>query len=144
MSEPVRGVVLAHADLAEALVHAVECISGVNDALIAISNEGLRPEELRLRLQTETTGGPAIIFADLSSGSCAFAGRMIARSCEGVAVLTGANLPMLLDFVFHRDMPLPELTERLLYKGRSQMSAHSASDGPGESARDASGPEESN
>ena len=130
MSEPVRGVVLAHADLAGALVRAVERISGVTDALIPISNEGSPPEELRMRLESETTGGAAIIFADLASGSCAFAARMIARSSDDVAVLTGANLPMLLDFVFHRDMPLPELTERLLFKGRSQMSAHSGSATP--------------
>jgi mannose/fructose-specific phosphotransferase system component IIA len=33
-------------------------------------------------------------------------------------VLCGANLPMLLDFVFHRDMPLETLSERLIAKGR--------------------------
>lgn len=127
MSDPVRGIVLAHADLAEALVRAVEQISGVTDALLPISNDGLRPEDLRTRLEAATSGGTAIIFVDLSSGSCAFAGRVIARGSDDVAVLTGANLPMLLDFVFHRDMPLPELTERLLHKGRAEMGARLAS-----------------
>jgi mannose/fructose-specific phosphotransferase system component IIA len=135
MSDPVRGVVLAHAQLAEALVRAVEQISGVTDALHPVSNEGLRPEELRTRLEAATGRDGAIIFVDLSSGSCAFAGRVIARGSDDIAVLTGVNLPMLLDFVFHRDMPLPELTERLLHKGRAEMGAHHASgqagsDGP--------------
>jgi mannose/fructose-specific phosphotransferase system component IIA len=135
MSDPVRGVVLAHADLAEALVRTVEQISGVTDVLLPISNEGLRPEDLRSRLEAAATGRPSIIFVDMSSGSCAFAGRMIARGNDDIAVLTGANLPMLLDFVFHLDMPLPELSERLLHKGRAGMDAHHASgharpDGP--------------
>lgn len=131
MSDPVRGVVLAHAQLAEALVRAVEQISGVTDALHAISNEGLRPEELRTRLEAATGADPAIIFVDMSSGSCAFAGRVIARGRDHVAVLTGVNLPMLLDFVFHRDMPLTELTGRLLNKGRAEMGAHHGSGSPG-------------
>lgn len=130
MSDSVRGIVLAHADLAEALVRAVERISGVHDALVPISNEGLRPEELRDRLERETAGGPAVIFADLASGSCAFASRVVARRCGHVAVVTGASLPMLLDFVFHRDLPLGELAERLLEKGRAGMHAHlSGADG---------------
>ena len=34
-------------------------------------------------------------------------------------MVCGVNLPILLDFVFHRDMPLDELVPRLLEKGRS-------------------------
>lgn len=124
MSEPVRGIVLAHADLAGALVRAVERISGVRDALTPISNEGLRPEELRERLEAETGDRPAIIFADMASGSCAFAGRVVQRGRGNVAVLTCVSLPMLLDFVFHREMELPELAERLLYKARAATHLH--------------------
>lgn len=133
MSEPVRGIVLAHADLAAALVRAVERISGVRDALIPLSNEGLRPEELNDRLERETAGGPAIIFSDLARGSCAFASRVVARRGGHVAVVTGANLAMLLDFVFHREMALGELAERLLDKGRAGMEAHLSEPRPGDS-----------
>ncbi len=135
MSEPVRGVVLAHADLAAALVRAAEGIAGVTGALTAISNEGLGPEELRKCLERETASGSCIIFADLASGSCAFAGRVVARANGRVAVLTGTNLPMLLDFLFHRDMRLPELVARLERKARDEVHAHVGSEAADGGAR---------
>ncbi len=40
---------------------------------------------------------------------------------EHAAVVFGVNLPILLDFVFHRDLPLEELVPRLLEKGRESV-----------------------
>lgn len=119
MSEPVRGVVVAHADLAAALLRAVERIAGVSDALVAVSNEGAGPEEIRRAVEEASGAGPAVVFTDLASGSCAAASRVVALRSGRVAVVTGANLPMLLDFVFHRDMEPKALAERLARKGRA-------------------------
>lgn len=124
MSEPALGVVVAHADLARAFVQAVERISGTPGALVPVTNEGAGPEELRRRVTEACGEGPAIIFVDLASGSCAFAGRVAARGSARRAVVTGASLPMLLDFVFHRKMPLPELVERVVAKGRAEAVGH--------------------
>lgn len=131
MSDKVRGVVVAHAGLAEALVNCVNRIAGASDALVAISNEGLAPDELQSRVAVAVGPGPAIVFVDLSSGSCAFAGRTVAAEHGGIAVITGVNLPMLLDFVFHRDMELGELVERVVYKAHAGTAAHTA---PGSAA----------
>ena len=121
MSEPVRGVVVGHATLAAGMVASVHAISGVGDeALTALSNEGCGPESLQARVDDALPGeGPAIVFTDLGSGSCAFAARRIALQRPGTAIVTGVNLPMLLDFVFHRDMALSELVARLVDKGRA-------------------------
>lgn len=118
MSE-VRGVVLAHASLADGLVASVRAISG-EDALVPLTNEGCSPERLQERLLGALGAeGPAIVFTDLGSGSCAFAARRIALERPETGIVTGCNLPVLLDFVFHRAMPLAELVDRLVEKGRS-------------------------
>ena len=117
MSE-VRGVVVAHGELASALVRVVEGISGVEGALQPVTNESCSPAELARRVTEAVGGGPAVIFVDMSSGSCGLVGRRIARG-GGVAVVSGVNLPMLLDFVFHRDMDLRSLAERVAEKGRT-------------------------
>jgi mannose/fructose-specific phosphotransferase system component IIA len=120
-SEPVRGVVLAHASLAAGLVSSVRAISGIGEeALAPLSNEGCGPESLQARVDAALPGeGPAIVFTDLGSGSCAFTARRIALQRPGTGIVTGVNLAILLDFVFHRDMPLAELVERLVEKGRA-------------------------
>jgi mannose/fructose-specific phosphotransferase system component IIA len=120
MSEPVRGLIVTHASLAAGLVAAVRQISGApEDALQPLTNEGRSPEGLVAALQDAIGTAPAIVFTDLASGSCAFAARKLALTRPYTAVVCGVNLPVLLDFVFHRDLPLPELVERLLDKGRA-------------------------
>lgn len=114
------GVIVAHADVASALVSAVEEISGIRGALVALSNRECAPEELERRLADSVRPGPAVVFVDLGSGSCAHVGRRVGRRAGDVAVITGVNLPMLLDFVFHRGLPLAELSERLEEKARSE------------------------
>ncbi|MEE9206779.1 MAG: hypothetical protein V3U67_00190 [Gemmatimonadota bacterium] len=123
MSEAV-GVVVAHGSLAAGLVEAAEHISGISDALSAISNLGLSPEALREQLAGAVDGKPAIVFVDLATGSCGFTGRALCHNKRDIALLTGVNLPMLLDFLFHRDMELPLLAERLADKGQSGVEFH--------------------
>ena len=51
---------------------------------------------LRERLQAI---GATVIFTDLQAGSCTMAARRLLREMPGVLLASGANLPMLLDFV---------------------------------------------
>lgn len=125
MSE-VCGIVVGHADLAGGLVRAVESISGVEGALEAVSNDECTPEELERRILSAAGTDPAIVFVDMASGSCAFAGIRAARRLEGarLPVVTGVSLPMLLDFVFHRKMDPVELAHRAVEKGHSAAVVH--------------------
>ncbi len=123
-SDLVRGIVVAHADLAHAFVSAVETISGVKDSLRAVDNEGLGPEELTEAIGEAADGAEVILFVDLAGGSCGLASLRHVRTSRACACITGVNLPMLLDFVFHRELPLEALVPRLLRKGQSGQRAH--------------------
>ncbi len=113
MSEPVQGVLVAHGELGKAMLDAVKQIAGTNDGLQSLSNRDLSPETLRERLAHLIGQAPSIVFVDLPSGSCALAARYLSSGRTDVAIVSGFNLPMLLDFVFHRDRPLAEVVERL-------------------------------
>ena len=119
MSRPVRGVILAHSTLAAGLAAAARQISGADEqALQAVSNDGQGPEGMVAAIERSAGDDPLIVFTDLGSGSCSFAARKFARSRAHTAIVCGVNLPILIDFVFHREMPLTELVERLVEKGR--------------------------
>jgi mannose/fructose-specific phosphotransferase system component IIA len=106
MSEAVRGVVVAHGTLAGALVQEAERIGGQTGRLVPVSNAGVGPEEIERRVTEAVGPGPAMIFVDMPCGSCFFAAMRVARGRPGVQVVTGVNLPMLLDFVSsHPDVP---------------------------------------
>ena len=120
--ELVRGVLVGHGAMAEGLVNAVQKISGLgSEALVAISNDGKSPDALLSELDSVLGAGPTIIFADLASGSCAVAARIWCRENPDEIAIFGVNLPILLDFVFHRELPLRELAARLVEKGRESI-----------------------
>jgi len=123
MSE-VLGVVVAHGNLACCLVETTESISGVEGVLQAISNAGCSPELLETRIRGAIGRRPALLFVDLASGSCAHAARLAVRESARIPVVCGVNLPMLLDFVFHRDMEVSELSLRLVEKAHAGTFAY--------------------
>ncbi|CAN5762661.1 PTS galactosamine/N-acetylgalactosamine transporter subunit IIA [soil metagenome] len=119
MSELVRGLIVAHSSLAEGMASAVRQIAGIDEDVIStLSNEGHGPEGLIQAVNESVGTDPVILFTDLSSGSCAFAARKISMKRPNTGIICGVNLAVLLDFVFHRDLPLTQLVERLVEKGR--------------------------
>ena len=113
---------MTHGAMAKGLLDAVARISGVGEEILrAVSNDGKSPEALQSEVAGFLGRGPVIIFSDLPSGSCAVTARVCCRDGEEAAVIFGVNLPILLDFVFHRDLPLKELVPRLLEKGRGSV-----------------------
>ena len=123
MSEPLRGVVAGHGDVAAALVHAVEQISGVTGALTPVSNTDCDRGTLEDKIMAAVGEGPAIVFIDMPSGSCLFAAMRRLSATSGVRVVTGVNLAMLLEFVFHRDGTADAVAEHVATVGARAVAA---------------------
>ena len=120
MSE-LRGIIVSHAAVSQALVAAVRAITGIDNALTAVSNEGCGTEALAERLRDAVGEGPALLFVDLPGGSCMTSSTRYAKQHADIAVVTGVNLAMLLDFVFHRDITPEEATRRAVHAGRKKI-----------------------
>lgn len=112
MSEPLIGVVVAHGSVAEALVDAVRRIAGIDDALIPVSNDDCDTDALAGRITAARGGRPGVLFVDMAGGSCTTTAARLLREMSDTALVTGVNLPMLIDFVFHRDLSPPDAAQR--------------------------------
>ena len=117
MNKALKGVVVCHGPLANALVEATEQISGINGALVPVSNTGCDRELIERRLSDAVGDGPAVVFVDMPSGSCSFAAIRQYKDHGSVYVVTGVNLAMLVDFVFHRTLTPREAAERAATTG---------------------------
>jgi mannose/fructose-specific phosphotransferase system component IIA len=101
MSEGLRGVVVCHGGLAPALVTAVEQITGLTNRLVPVSNSGCDRDSLERHIAEAIDARPSVVFVDMPSGSCLFAALHGLRDAPDVKVVTGVNLAMLIDFLFH-------------------------------------------
>lgn len=117
MSDGLRGVVVAHGSLAAAMIAAAEEISGIRGVLVAVSNTGCDRDQLEQRVNQAIGSEAAIVFVDLPSGSCLFAAMRRFGQRTDVRVVTGVNLGMLLEFLFHRAEPLEDVAHRAALTG---------------------------
>jgi mannose/fructose-specific phosphotransferase system component IIA len=117
MSNPLHGVVVAHGTVAAALVDATEQISGLSGSLVAVSNSGCDRDSLEDRIVAAVGDKPTVVFVDMASGSCMIAVLRRLREREDVRVVTGVNLAMLVDFVFHLTLPPAEAADHAAVSG---------------------------
>jgi PTS system sorbose-specific IIA component len=117
MSESVRGVVVAHGCLAAAMIAEAERISGQRGILVPVTNENGGREEIAHRVSVAIDGKPAVVFVDMPCGSCFFAAMHEARGHDEIRVVTGVNLPMLVDFLHNQSLPPEAGAVRAAEKG---------------------------
>ncbi|GLC26531.1 PTS sugar transporter subunit IIA [Roseisolibacter agri] len=100
-------VVAGHGDFAAGLISAVAQITGRGDLLLPVTNRGLGPAEIDAALREAVQHASVrVIFTDLPAGSCTIASRRLLRERPDLRLVTGANLPAVLDFVMASD-PAP-------------------------------------
>ena len=116
-----HGVVVAHGELAAALVAETERISGQTGVLRSVSNTGCGPEQIEERVRGAVGAGPAVLFVDMPCGSCFFAAMRVGRERSDVRVVTGVNLPMLIKACQIRTKPLSEVARVVCAQGRESV-----------------------
>jgi mannose PTS system EIIA component len=121
-------VLVTHGILGTELVRTVERILGPQEDFFVVSNDGLSAEGLvdaiRAAILALPSGQGAVVFSDLAAGSCGLAVRRVEAPDHEIRRITGANLPMLLEFFHYRGtIPLEELLPRMETKGRAGIVA---------------------
>jgi mannose/fructose-specific phosphotransferase system component IIA len=124
MSATVPALLVMHADLSAALLRAAEQVTGPIEGVETISNAGLSRAELEQEIAKHVERWPqgGLVLTDFWGGSCHLCGASAARGRGEVVVVTGLNLPTLIDYLHNRDRyPVLELAERLQKKGQESI-----------------------
>lgn len=120
----VPALILTHADLSQALVRAAEKIVGPIEDIVLLSNEGLSRADLEGAIETRVQGWAhgGLLLTDFWGGSCHTCGASAVRRHGELVIVTGINLPLLLDYLHNRDkLSVGDLAERLQQKGRDSI-----------------------
>lgn len=120
----VRAIIAGHGEFAEGLISAVQQITGRGNVFRGVSARDLSAADLETLIQRaiEDTGA-SVVFTDLQAGSCTMAARRLTREHPDVLLVAGANLPMLLDFVFADSLPPGEAARHAMDRGRAAITA---------------------
>lgn len=122
-----RAIVAGHADFAAGLVSAVEQITGRGAVLVPIQVKGLCGDDIqKLLYDSMMERNVRVIFTDLQAGSCTMAARRVLRAIGNGTLVAGANLPMLLDFVFSPNANAGEAASAAAERGRAAVTVHGA------------------
>ena len=120
----VPALLVMHADLASALLRAAEKVYGPIEGVQVLSNEGLSRIQLETAIDEQVQGWSqgGLVLTDFWGGSCHTCGAAAMRRHGELMILTGINLPALLDYLHNRSrMGLADLAERLQQKGRDSI-----------------------
>ncbi len=120
----VPALLVTHADLGAALVRAAEQIYGPVDDVAVLSNSDTSRADLESAIERHVAGWTAggIVLTDFPGGSCQQCGLLAARTHPEVLVVTGVNLPALLDFLHNREsLSAAELAQHLMTRARDSV-----------------------
>lgn len=124
MSVRVPALLVMHGDLSAALLRAAEHVVGPIEGVETLSNAGLSRDDLERAIAERVEKWPAggLVLTDFWGGSCHLCGASAARGRGEVVVVTGLNLPTLIDYLHNREQyDVVDLAERLQKKGQESI-----------------------
>jgi mannose/fructose-specific phosphotransferase system component IIA len=118
-----RALLITHGDLGASLLQTASGIIGPAPGVEAISNRDQSREGLARLIEAkiaEWNGEEGLVLTDIHGGSCAQAAMSGALAGRGAPVITGVNLPMLVDFLVNRgSYSAADMAARLIEKGKA-------------------------
>jgi mannose/fructose-specific phosphotransferase system component IIA len=120
----VRGIIIGHGTFADAMIATAEKIVGKQSDIEIVTNEGISCETLSQQIAQLLTEEDVdtIVFLDLPGGSCTISCYTIMKDHQDLNVISGVNLPMLLEFFMLREKHTArELIPILIKKGKDNI-----------------------
>jgi PTS system mannose-specific IIA component len=105
-------------------MHAAATVYGDVSGVQVVSNEGLDKSQIEALIASEVAGWTdgGLVLTDFWGGSCHTCALVAARTNSSILLLTGVNLPMLIDYLHNRDRyGVEELADRMLQRGRDNI-----------------------
>ena len=123
------GIIVTHGRLAEELVRTIEGILGKVEDFYSVCSEDYcdsvivdKIKDIMKKYKKENI----VLFVDYSGGSCFMNCARATEGIEGVKVISGVNLPVLLDFVTKKGvLNYKEMTDHLVKRGRDSINGAS-------------------
>jgi PTS system mannose-specific IIA component len=119
-------VIVAHGNVGQCLMEAVQGILGKQSNWLAVSNAGMGLDELNAAVEAAVKSLSAdcevVVMSDMPGGSCHHVCQQVVAACDNVRALTGVNLMMLLEFFVKRDRTEPdELVHLVKERGKDAV-----------------------
>jgi len=121
------GIVLSgHGEFASGLNSSIQLIAGKQKGFQVVNfSEGMSSEKLQelLQIAVETVDQDqgVVIFTDIPGGTPFNQSVLLSTKIENVSVISGTNLPALLDGSFSRDLSLKDFIAKVLESGKEGL-----------------------
>ncbi len=121
----IRGIIVGHGDFAKAILKTAELILGEQPEVEVISNRGFSCASMTEKINEVVSKGDCkstIIFLDLPGGSCTMSCYSLLKEISDLHIISGVNLPMLIEFFMLRDKySADDLDSILVKKGKDNI-----------------------
>jgi mannose/fructose-specific phosphotransferase system component IIA len=121
----ITGIIVTHGKLGEELLRTVGLIVGEIHDCYALSGSDLGDEKVIRSIHEildDNNVERAVVFVDYFGGSCGATCVKATRGLEGVKIISGVNLPILLDFVTKQGgMDFDEIVDHLIHRGQESV-----------------------
>lgn len=128
MSEKIAVILTSHGDLAKGVLQSATMIFGKQADVVAnIFPDGSRPEDLRKHYEESIASfgddAKVLFMCDIWGGTpFNQASQLVAANHDRMALVTGLNLPMLIEcYTARPNMELDELAKHLVQTGKDQI-----------------------